>query len=811
MMHDYSISPSGQPQQRSSPSSNSLSTSTPPQQQSRASPASTALVMSSNNISNNAQTSSRQVTPNGTSSNGGTCSSTDSNQATNQPPNPMMRQFACHPKSMSAGVVVSVPGISNNLAMNQNNIINNNIVNHPNYHQRSHMPIEMGANNMHRHHRTAQHKIHRHQTVKEEYHHHTNGSNQQTHVTTNGSQNYGQQAIGSSIVLSNNNIANHGYNRSASTHLSNIMLGSQNFNILQPQNQQVPAPRNFQPIDNSFWSIDNQHLSKSHGKLTGSGYMANSCMFNPSATDISCDNISSASRHIDSTMPLNYYLQHPHQTTSSKSANKLSSNNSLKIPEFLPICDLIFNLLSMILYFCEITFSIIALIALYSFNRYFALLGAAFVFFTNFICQYVSFKWLFRSKLEECRQKREAQEELEDEENYNRANIKKQSCGSCAWVADSATDVHLKFFGSILIDALYHILCLGFLMRYIKLVIPVTDDTRVKKDARDLCMLRMIHGFCLSAPILLLQSYVIASQPTLATITSSSLTSLVLSLLSICWAMASFTKYARKRYVYKFVLTWFGILCQLCWRLGTISSRVVALTIYAVHYGYWMLVILFAHWMAMLLLSLIDPGNLSKDEVGMPKIKKLRFAMASAWIYCFCYLNFEEHNSKIKMILFYLIQFVENNVLLIVSLISYNQISWFKNISIIVVYLGFVVGMFFMLIYYKYFHVSVLNNGNSSTTGSLDSIASQLSPAGKKIAGFKPGTLRLKSDDIIANNRYNKNIHVSLEGRSQQDINRTLRQNCNRDHEILAQSGVFNCNVNQAFNKKKKIPNNMIQ
>lgn len=852
------ISSNNRPQQQSSPSDNSMSTATPPHQTSRASPASTALVMSNNNI-NGAQPTSRQLTPNTFSSNNGTGSSSNGSAGNHcGPPNPMIRQFACHAKSMSAGVEVSVPGMTNNLAtatgMNQNNMINNHIAHNNNNSATNNQNrmLQMNTNSSHPHpHPHVRSNSHHQQQVIKEYprgHHYQQNSQPATNThyhqqqtvhpynaggqNGNGSNNFIKHTNSSSIILSNNNI-NNLHNRSASTHLPSHLLGPQANSHLQ-SNQNYPPQ-----VANSLWSIG-ENISKSHGKLTSNGYFpSSSYMYNPSITDVSCDNVSNVSRLIDGPAP-GYYLQTP---SNLPNTNAISTSGSLKASEFLPICDLLFNLISMILYFCESIFGIIALIALYYHTTgvYWALLGGSFVISSNVASQYLSFKWLYKAKLEDCRRKREAQEELENEENcerryYNRmaSNMRNYQCGSCAWLPDSATEVQLKFLLSIAIDAILHIFCLGFLVRYIKLVIPVKDTARVKKEARDLCMLRMTHSFIQSAPLLLLQAYIICSQTSSSSITNLSATSIILSLLSVCWALASFTKYARKKYMHKFVLTWLGIISQLLWRLGTISSRVVALTIYAVYYNYCMLIVLSLHWLTMFF-WLIKPGNLLKDEVNLSRPKKVLFAMATAWIYCFCYMNFEEVSSKqlcrlppkitqysltsisfiqhnSKMTIYYVIMFLENNLLLTMCLICSSQVTWFKNLSILVIYLGFVFGMLFMFLYYKYFHVNVLNNGFSCSQDSIDSIADQLSPAGKKIAGFKPGTLRLKSEDKLSTgHRYNSNIGATLNTGSHPEITRNIKQPyLEPNHLPFAQSGVYNCKTSQCF-KKQKIPSTQVR
>lgn len=703
------------PQQQSSPSDNSMSTATPPQV-SRASPASTALVMSNNNIALSNLPSSRQLTPsNGSANSNGTDSSNGSGRNACLPPNPMARQFACHAKSMSAGIVVPVPGISNNLAtatgVNQNNIINQTIV--ANQQQQQHQQQQMihnhqrqvsnqsgnSNNNNHRantlhhqqiainennkQHNVKEHKSHHHRSVSSQQYQQRNLNQQQHHQQQQqqqqqsshhhqdaypfrhhqdgSSQNFIDARTGSSIVLSSNDI-NNLHHRSASTQLSNINLGAGH-----PQAaQRTHDPSNYlSHVTNSIWSID-ENISKSHSKLTASGYLAHPYFINPSITDVSCDNLSNAGGPAPG-----YYLHHASNlmTNGGVGVNNMggtlqtgesrvgghslsaSGNTLTKQPEFLPICDLMFNLISMIIYFCENVFGIIALIALYyhASNKYWALIGAAFMFGSNLLCQYLSLRWLCKMKLEESRRKCEAQKELEDEEEcerrqyYNRmdGNMRNYNCGSSTWLPDGASEVQLKFLLSIALDAILHIFCLGFLVRYIKLVIPVSDVSQVKKEARDLCMLRMIHGFVQSAPLLLLQSYMVCSQNYSTPVVNLSITSVILSLVNVCWALASFTKYARKKYMHKFVLTWFGILSQLLWRLGTISSRVAALTIYAVYYNYWMLVVLFLHWLTMFM-WLMKVGNLLRDEVNMSRSRRLSMAAGAAWIYCFCYMNFEE-------------------------------------------------------------------------------------------------------------------------------------------------------------------------
>lgn len=144
------------------------------------------------------------------------------------------------------------------------------------------------------------------------------------------------------------------------------------------------------------------------------------------------------------------------------------------------------------------------------------------------------------------------------------------------------------------------------------------------------------------------------------------------------------------------------------------------------------------------------------------------------------------------MTIFYIIMFMENQVLFSACQFITTQMTWLKSISILVIYLGFVTGMIFMILYYRYFHVNVLNNGISCSQDSIDSIADQLSPAGKKIAGFKPGTLRLRSEDsMTTGRRYNGNINSTLTG-SHPEIARSVKPPyLNSNYPTVTQTDLF--------------------
>ena len=125
-----------------------------------------------------------------------------------------------------------------------------------------------------------------------------------------------------------------------------------------------------------------------------------------------------------------------------------------------------------------------------------------------------------------------------------------------------------------------------------------------------------------------------------------------LSLWSVCWAVASFSKgAARLRNLERLVLTWLGVLAQLLWRLGTVSARVGALVAYASLYGgHWLLVVMALHWLSMLTWLMLAPDGLFHGGERLHISRKTFVASILAFIYIFAYVNLHETNHRQKMV-----------------------------------------------------------------------------------------------------------------------------------------------------------------
>ncbi|CAG0913832.1 unnamed protein product [Notodromas monacha] len=439
--------------------------------------------------------------------------------------------------------------------------------------------------------------------------------------------------------------------------------------------------------------------------------------------------------------------------------------------EFLPLCDVLFNIISLAAYFCDVVFDAVTVYSLYEQKHYvWFTITCSFVMFTQLVCQVCSLRWYMR------RLSGDLQGEM-----GTRACKDKRDC-----------DVGLSF--------ILHILQFGIVVRYLKLLIPV-DLKYVKQDVRDLCLLRLIHGYCEAIPMLLIQLYLIWMKVgSSEEISNLNCVSTALSLFSVCWAMASFNKHIRKSNIHKLVMTWMGVIFQFFWRLGTITSRVVSLTIYASLYHHWVLLVVLLHWVCMFC-WLIFPKSSEKPSF----MKRIIYSSLLAYVYTFCFINVSGSKSTVRMAIFYVVMFLENVLLVGVWIIGTSSSVLGSDdtappgyedqarITALVV-ASFAGGMVFLLLYYRYFHVSKLKYGYSSNRAPERVEQSDAGAANTKIVAVDENLKAQK-----------KSVNYCRLGKT--NLQSGMQTHFNNDLHI---PGVFSCRLNRAIKRKKKKPTSFV-
>lgn len=324
--------------------------------------------------------------------------------------------------------------------------------------------------------------------------------------------------------------------------------------------------------------------------------------------------------------------------------------------EFLPLCDLLFNVVSLAAYFCDVVFDILMVYALYEKGLQLMFVQSLLaIILSALVTQTLSLHWYFSRKPQ-------------------------------GW-------------GRIFV-VFIHVGQLGVLWRYARLLVPVNLDS-VKLEVRDLCILRLVHGFLQAAPMLLIELSLLPTPNTPGPPKDLIKVSAALSLFSICWGLASFSKHVQN--VDKLVLTWLGVISQLFWRAGTVTARALALAAYAATYREWVFLVLTLHWICMFL-WLISPRSAFHGQQS-----RLGLCVLMAGIYIISYVNLHDHPHIRSMTVFYVVMLLENSLLIgawLAAVWTTTPANWVV-IPILSLSL-FAIGILFMLVYYKYFHVQRL-------------------------------------------------------------------------------------------------------
>ncbi|KOB57618.1 XK-related protein, partial [Operophtera brumata] len=324
--------------------------------------------------------------------------------------------------------------------------------------------------------------------------------------------------------------------------------------------------------------------------------------------------------------------------------------------EFLPLCDVLFNVISLAGYFCDVVFDVVMGYALLERGYKGTSAAAISIVVTSLLIS--------------------------------------QRKGRAPWL-----------------PLALHCLQLGVLWRYARLLVPL-ELRRVKHQVRDLCMLRLVHAFCEAAPMLLLQLHILFKDSQRASaepvnelankaFAELNVISASLSLFSVCWALASFSKNVRLQNVHRLMLTWCGVIFQFLWRLGTISARICALTVYGLVYEYWVFLVIGLHWLSMFL-WLLSPRNVFHGE-RMGRARRAYLSALVALVYVLAYVNLHELHHRQKMVIFYCVMCVEN--CLLVALWWWSGRARRPHALAGAAGGAFLAGIAFMLLYYRYFHV----------------------------------------------------------------------------------------------------------
>lgn len=153
------------------------------------------------------------------------------------------------------------------------------------------------------------------------------------------------------------------------------------------------------------------------------------------------------------------------------------------------------------------------------------------------------------------------------------------------------------------------------------------------------------------------------------------------------------------------------------------------------------------------------------------------------------------------MIAFYVTMFLENTLLLSVCLFLRSGPSpWYQEFAIVFIWGGFAMGILFMILYYKFFHIRHLKH--TLLASHYDSIDYNHCP--------KHGNQQFSNDTIESNGSINDRlVHVGLKDERKLPFPMSINSH-QANGVITGIPGVFNCRLNPALKRKKKKPSSFI-
>ncbi|XP_026281255.1 XK-related protein 7 [Frankliniella occidentalis] len=258
---------------------------------------------------------------------------------------------------------------------------------------------------------------------------------------------------------------------------------------------------------------------------------------------------------------------------------------------------------------------------------------------------------------------------------------------------------------------------------------------RMVDEDSDASLLRLFHCFLHAAPQAILHLMILIRmakqrQP----LQAYQGWAVVCALISIAWALTSYHRSVRFARDDKEKLSWKGSTIQFCWHLMGTASRVLALAMLAAMYPAWMGTVCLCHWCVMA--AWLALGH-HQTAVCSSRCEELMFSGVLGLAYILAFIAPRDGPTRYTYLAYYLVCFMENTGALVVWCVGSSSVQnpslYYGTVTMQV--LTFLLGILFMLLYYRYFHPS----GTSTTIRksiTITEVSDRLSKAGASGRAF---------------------------------------------------------------------------
>lgn len=224
----------------------------------------------------------------------------------------------------------------------------------------------------------------------------------------------------------------------------------------------------------------------------------------------------------------------------------------------------------------------------------------------------------------------------------------------------------------------FHLLHLAPLVRYVDTLIYAWKSKYAKTDwdkfryyklmifeEADSSLLRVIECSMESTPQLLLQLYILFTQPPVKdrSVVIIQVVSSFLSLISLSWCLTSYQSSLRLTAPDKVEMKCGSMTIMVIWKLLVILPRFLSISLFTSVYTLYILIMLGFHYL--LMASYIIAQKTTYFSARHFTLKEIIFNLVMAAIYCVDFLNLTEGSTRFKYIFYYFVSFVEITTLII--------------------------------------------------------------------------------------------------------------------------------------------------